>query len=438
MRNGDLLLNAPEGTLFAGKARLLSRRHIGKICFCGARFREDQIQIMFNDQLSNYQALVSLPLGSVVEVSGHKITTRTGMPTLQATSALPVFIYTGNMPDKFHGLGSTMRYRNRAEYIMTDEDVFLFVKKMSATLRVMRHVLQEHGFREFSTGILQERFEAGQANSFSTHCRANGKTLHLNLTNELKLKRLIVGGMERVFEIGQSFRNEGIDPIHSPEFTMLEAYAAEANCHEMENLLEELVCEVIRVCEGAEVTTKYTCTDGTHNVSYQIPFTRLPFQRAFERWVGEWKSCDREALTALYPGSFHNQMTRFTWLMKVIERFIVPNIVTPTFLTELPLEMSPFVRSHSDGLTSERSFFVSQGCFLADIYTDENDHKKVANALAKQAAETGNMFNEDYLRVLKLGMPPTAGIGLGVNRLLMLLLGDLPRNIKETILFPIL
>ncbi len=437
MRNGDLLTLARDGDQFTGRARLLSRRHIGKVCFCGARFKEDQVQIMFNNQLPNYSELVGLPLGSIIAVRGHKIVTRTGMPTLQVTNAEPMFIYTGTMPDKHHGLSSALRYRNRVEYLMTDEDVFLFVKKISTTLHAMRKTLHAHSFREFPTGVLQETFEAGQAAAFSTHCRATGKQMHLSLTSELKLKRLIAGGFERVFEVGQSFRNEGIDHIHSPEFTMLEAYAAEARCTDMENLLEEIVATVVQDCQG-DKTLMLQTDNSTESqaVSYQTPFVRLPFQEAFDRWVGDYQTCNREALTERFPQAFNHQMTRFTWLMKVVEQLIVPHIVVPTFLTKLPTGMSPFVHNNPDG-TSERSFLISQGCFLADIYTDENDPEKISSALAQQATETGNTLNKDYLRVLELGMPPTASIGLGVNRLLMLMLGNLPYNIKETILYPI-
>lgn len=439
MKIGGLLISMPDGTVFSGYARLLSKRNMGNICFCHVRFQEDQIQIVLRNGLDNYRELVGLPLGSLLHLVGNKIVTKTGMPSLEVIDAQAMFVYGGNMPDKRHGLTSALRYRKRVEDLTTNPEAFLFAKKMSHALSVIRMLLYEKGFHEFITGVLQETFEAGQANSFETHCLANDKTLFLSLTSELKLRRLIVSGFDKVFEIAQSFRNEGIDALHSPEFTMLEVYAVDADYRQMMNLLEELVSRVVRECEGDEAIVFIDDNGDGKRVCYNQAFVRLPFRQAFEGMVGNWEMCDLGVLSETYPELFNTSMTRFTWLMKVIEKLMVPRIINPTFLTELPIGMSPFVKNNQDGMTSERAFLIAQGLFLADIYSDENDVSKLSDALERQSGEAGNEVNREYLEVMNMGVPPkTAGIGMGLNRLLMLLLGSLPRNIKETILYPIL
>jgi lysyl-tRNA synthetase class 2 len=318
---------------------------------------------------------------------------------------------------------------------MINDDVFLLAKKMSKALQVIRGVLYDRSFHEFITGVLQENFEAGQAQAFITKCRANDKNYHLSLTSELKLKRLLVAGFEKVFEISQSFRNEGIDSIHSPEFSMLEVYQSQSDVYQMLDLLEDIVCQVVEASEGDKFLSY--CQNGkTEHVNYKKPFKRLTFKQAFSSVIGPYDWCNLERMVEIYPESFSLDMTRFTWLMKVIEKFIVPTIKEPTFLTELPIGMSPFVKNKNQEV-SERAFLISQQTFLADIYTDENDALVLSQLLKEQSEALGANLNSEYLEIIKMGLPQTAGIGLGLNRLFMLMLGNLPSNIKETILYPI-
>jgi lysyl-tRNA synthetase class 2 len=438
MKIGELLSSAPEGTVFFGRARLLSMRKFGKVCFCGVRFREDNIQIMLTADLCNYGEIIRLPLGSMVRIKGAKFISKTGEATLHLSEAQVEYIFSEPLPDKYHGMSPALRYRDRALDLMVNADSFLFAKKMSIAVSTIRQSLYREGFHEFITGVLQDRFEAGQANPFSTLCRANNRKLYLSLTSELKLKRLIISGFERVFEMAQSFRNEGIDATHSPEFTLLEIYAVDHDCDMMMKILEKIVYDVVVACEGEARVSNQATIDGVIDVSYDLPFRRLPFKVAFEEKVGEWKDCNINSLSEMMPEMFNLSMSRFTWLMKVIEKMIASSLIEPTFLTELPVAMSPFVRNCDNGETSDRSFLFAQGVFLADIYTDENRLEKVEQALRVQSSETNNLINKDYLGALKYGIPPTAGVGMGLNRLLMLMLNGLPQNIKETILYPIL
>jgi len=435
MKTKNFLTGAKDGDMFQGVARILSRRKMGKICFCDARFKEHQVQVIFSKELENYQEVSSLPLGSLLHLSGKKRVTSSGTPSLDVTEAKTLFVYQDFFPDKHHGLSQVRRYHERYVDFMINKESFLFAKKMSKSLQVIRNVLYEKSFHEFITGVLQENFEAGQAHAFTTSCRANNKDYSLSLTSELKLKRLLVAGFERVFEISQSFRNEGIDSIHSPEFTMLEVYEVNSNVYQMMNLLEEITYQVVLSNEGSESLEYYT-NGKKEVVSYKKPFKRLSFKQAFTEVIGPYDWCNLQKMISIYPNSFNTDMTTFTWLMKVIEKFIVPTIKEPTFLTKLPTGMSPFVKNKNQEIT-ERSFLIAQKTFLADIYTDENDAFILSESLKRQATEIGSEVNSEYLKMVKAGLPQTAGIGLGLNRLFMLMLGVLPYNIKETILYPI-
>lgn len=440
MKIGDSICDLADGSKIYGFARVINKRVIGKIAFFDVRCLGDHIQIVIRKNLDNFSELITVPRGSLLYIVGEKIITKSQMPSVRVNQADIVHQYDGTMPEKYHGLNIASRYKNRIDYMLTSEEAFLFTRKMSNALRVMRKVLTERGFQEFLTGVLQDTFEAGQANPFTTLCNARNKEMSLSLTSELKLKRLLIAGFQSVYEIAQSFRNEGIDNIHSPEFTMLEAYSVGYDCTSMMELLEEMLTEIVKDCEDSIDVSVYN-EDGEVErvVSYATPFKRLSFNDAFITFVGDLELCDISILSQKYPDMFHSSMTKFTWLMKVIEKIMVPNIHDPTFLTDLPPGMSPFVKKKKDNpKASERAFLISQGLFLADIYSDENDLSTLMSALNDQTQETGNDLNSEYLSVMRYGLPDSAGIGLGVNRLLMLLLGKLPQNIKETILYPII
>ena len=440
MRTGDSICDLADGSKVSGFARVINKRVIGKIAFFDVRCLGDHIQLVIRKGIDNFSELVAITRGSLLYITGEKIITRNGTPSIRITQADIIHHYDGNMPEKYHGLSMVSRYKNRVDYMLTSEDAFLFTRKMSRVLCIMRKVLAKHDFQEFLTGVLQDTFEAGQSNPFSTHCNARNKKMNLSLTSELKLKRLLVIGFQSVYEIGQSFRNEGIDSIHSPEFTMLEAYSVGADCALMMELLEEMLAEIVIDCENSSDVNVYNEKGEVKSiVSYDPPFRRLSFEEAFRNFVGDLEMCDITVLSQKHPDMFHSSMTKFTWLMKVIEKIIVPNIHDPTFLIDLPSGMSPFVKKKKDNpQVSERAFLISQGLFLADIYSDENDLPTLMNALKHQAQEAGNSLNSEYLKVMQYGLPNSAGIGLGVNRLLMILLGKLPQNIKETILYPII
>lgn len=426
------------GATFCGFARILIKRKIGNISFWDVRYVEGIVQLVLKKNiLHNYKSISKLPVGSIVNFSGVKMSTQKNLYSIEVSVVEKYFVFTGIMPDKFHGLNNEIRYRNRVLDLISNKDSFNLFKKISTATQVIRSFLYKHDYREFNSGILHKVFEGGQASPFSTFCNANKKTLYLNLTNELRLKRLLIAGFEKVFEISQSFRNEGIDAIHFPEFSLLEFYAVQQNCKDMMMLVEKMVKEVFEENDGIEKVK--SCDDS--NIKSVIScnsFKCFSFKEAFEMYVGDYDDCVLSKMTKRFPGMFYEKMSTFTWLMKIIEKFFVPNIVNPTFLTDLPSGMSPFVKVIGDGTITERAFLIAQNLFIADIYSDENDGDKIRERLKQQSCETGISIKDDYLQNLSFGLIKTAGVGLGMNRLFMLFLNKQPKNIKETILYPMI
>jgi lysyl-tRNA synthetase, class II len=430
------LASHENGAQLAGYARVLQKRNMGALSFWRARFNDETIQLVLSrDQLKDYAQVRKIPPGSIIYITGEKCVTRTGEHSLMVLAIEERILCTWSMPDKYHGISQEQRYRLRVMDLICNAESFDFLRFVSQAVCEVRRLLWESGFREFNTGILQEYFEGGQAEPFRTHCQATGKELFLSLTSELKLKRLIIAGFERVFEVTQSFRNEGMDPFHSPEFSMLEVYAQEHTCEDMMRTAETMVQQVAKSyapslqCLGADQVP----------ILFKGPYQRIPFAEAYKRHVGPIEECTLPSLAVKHPQMFHLGMTKFTWMMKVIERMIVPKIWQPTFLTELPSGLSPLVKvCVDDPSVTERAFFIANGMFFADIYTDENDLAKVRAGLEAQSRETGRPANEDYLSLLAYGLPPTAGIGLSLNRLFMAFLETLPRNIKETFCYSLL
>lgn len=439
MNYSSVFQEASLGTFFCGNARILFKRKIGGISFWKVRYVEDTVQLVLKKHaLSNYASISKLPAGSIVNFSGVKMVTQKKQYSIEVNAVEKYFVFTGIMPDKFHGLNKETRYGNRVFDLISNEDSFNLFKKISTATQVIRSFLYKHGYREFNSSILHEFFEGGQASPFSTLCNANKKNLYLSLTNELRLKRLLIAGFEKVFEVSQSFRNEGIDAIHFPEFSLLEFYAVQQNYKDMMTLVEEMIKEVFKENDRLETVNGRYNSRIEHESFCLNSFKRLSFKEAFEINVGDYGECSLSKMTERFPKMFYEKMSTATWVMKIIEKFFVPNVISPTFLTDLPSKMSPFVKEIGDGAITERAFLIVQRIFIADIYSDENDSDKIRMALEHQSRETGISTKNDYLQDLSFGLVKTAGVGLGMNRLFMLFLNKMPKNIKETILYPMI
>lgn len=437
MNCSSVFHGANLGTFFCGAARILFKRKIGGISFWKVRYAENIVQLVLKKHiLSNYVSISKLPAGSIVNFSGVKTITQNKQCSIEVSVVEKSFVFTGTMPDKFHRLSKKARYRNRILDLISNEDSFNLFKKISTTTQVVRLFLYKHGYREFNSGTLHEFFEGGQASPFSTFCDANKKNLYLSLTSELRLKGLLIAGFEKVFEISQSFRNEGIDAVHFPEFSLLEFYASQQNYKDMMILVEEMIKEVFQENDRREEVNDCDSPGIKFANFCSSSFKRLSFKEAFEIYVGDYDECILSKMIERFPKMFHEKMSAATWLMKVIEKFFVPNIINPTFLIDLPSNMSPFVKVAGDGTITERAFLIAQRIFIADIYSDENDSDKIRMAIEHQSRETGILVKSDYLQNLSFGLTKTAGVGLGMNRLFMLFLNKMKKNIKETILYP--
>ncbi|MFA6475876.1 MAG: amino acid--tRNA ligase-related protein [Candidatus Paceibacterota bacterium] len=430
------LKSTVNGQAFSGQARLLKKRNLGKIMFWVVRFLEMDVQIVLSpEKLGNFKDLGNLRLGSLFSFSGEKGMTKSGehsifVNSLEVNYECPE----GLFEEKSSG---PERYRSRSLDLTRNWESFSFFSQISEATSSTRNFLQSKGFREFNTGILQRVFEGGLARPFETLCFANGRVMSLSLTSELKLKRLLASGFRQVYEISQSFRNEGVDKLHSPEFTLLEAYSTAHGYSETLSLVESLVRDVILKVTG-DGLVQYKKGGSLVTVDYNEPFTAVSFDEVCQNWLGLDEAPSLERLRKVFPDTFTDGMPNFTWIHKLLSKLVTPGVMNPTFVTDLPSAMFPFTRSVEDNPErSEGAILISQGMNIATIGCDESDPKKIRLVLSEQSKKNGSPINEEFLAVLEMGMPLVSGFGLSMNRLFMTFMGDLPRDIRETILYPV-
>lgn len=403
--------------------RILRKRKSSQVIFFTVRACEGSYQIAIRrDDTEAFAEVKSVPTGSLLRIYGSWGNSENGASTFFAHRFDVLHRYDGMMPDKHKGITDAERHLSRTMDWATNQHSFGFSLLGADIVSLLRDILRQWRFREFTTGVLQRRFEGGLADPFSTKCNANGHNYYLSLTSELKLKRLIAAGAMRVCEIGQSFRNEGLSRVHSPEFTLLEAYGVDMTYPEIMTMVEEMTVGAARLAE-AEMSS---------------PFKRTTYRKICQEVVGE-SNPTLEFLVTEYPDQFVDGMPLFTWTMKLLETIVGPHLVEPTFVTELPAGLSPLVRrANHDASVTDRAFLFAKGYFICDIYADENDSAVLERELREQAKLTSRDPDPEYLQCIRLGIPPTAGVGLGVNRLHMLFLPEeLPHHIRETILYPL-
>jgi lysyl-tRNA synthetase class 2 len=419
-----------------GYARLLKKRRMGNVAFWDVRLKRQSLQLMLREsQVANYRDVMKCPSGSSIYLRGISCLSKTGEFSIDCTEVQIVGRCEQSLADKRHGMQQGTRYARRLDDLLSNRDVFEFFGRMSLAIRIIREFLWSRDFQEFSTGILQESKEVGSAGVFTTKCKANSKTYYLPITSETKLRRLQVAGFDNVFEILQSFRNEGIDTTHSPEFTLLEVYKVGSDWRSMSSLLEDLVREVVTKVYGSA-----TVKCGRDLIDFTAPFRRISFHSACGEYLGlDRNECDLEGLIKHYPALFNDSMGRFTWVFKAINKLLSPHCETPTFIEGIPSGISPFVKIDSeDESVTERAALVVRGVDLADVYSDENNPRKVKAVMERQFADQATQINTEYLHALSYGVPPSGSFGLGLNRLFMLMRGEtLSANIRETILHPL-
>jgi lysyl-tRNA synthetase, class II len=428
-------LEGPEPRRLAG--RVLGRRGHGKLVFLDLVDRSGQIQLLLSAERAGP---VDLDLGDIVGVEGRPTKTRRGEPSVAVDDLILLAKTARPLPDTFHGLvDAETRYRKRYVDLLVNHETrhdFLLRSQMVSSIR---NQLDEDGFVEVETPILQPRYGGAFAEPFVTHHNELDVDVYLRIATELYLKRLIVGGLERVYEIGKDFRNEGISYKHQPEFTMLEWYEAYADYRDTMERIERLVERVAR-----ETTGGTNVSFRGHEIDLAPPWRRVKLVDALEE-QGLWTGEEGELRRRLEERGTETGADR-TWAQLVdhaLSAYVEPALVQPTILHDYPIELSPFARSTDEDPTIvERFEYFIGGMELGNAFTELNDSVEQEQRFRDQetASETGDATAEpgdpDYVEALAYGMPPTGGLGLGIDRLAMVLTGR--ETIRDVILFPTL
>jgi len=428
--------------------RILLLRRMGKLTFATIRDQSGAVQLLVSRRdLGDdaHAAFDELDLGDWVGVDGTVMTTRKGELSVKVTGFALLAKALRPLPDKWHGLSDVdTRFRQRyVDLIVNDDARRVFQVRFSAVAAIRRE-LAERGFAEVETPVLNHELGGATARPFVTHHNALDVDLYLRIALELHLKRLVVGGFERVFEIGRVFRNEGIDTSHNPEFTMLEAYQAFADYHDMMELTERLVVAAARAARDGDTVLDIVGL----RVDLAEPWPRATMVDLIREHAGVdiHPSMPTDAARAVLDGlqlSYRDERGAGRLTHEVYDQLVEPKLIRPTFVLDHPRETSPLARAHRDDPTLvERFEVVANGSELANAYSELNDpidqrgrFEAEARARAAGDAEAGTV-DDDYLRALEFGLPPTGGMGLGIDRLTMLLAGV--TSIREVILFPTL
>ncbi len=412
--------------------RVLARREMGKLVFLDLVDRSGRIQLMCD---TGRTGVVDVHLGDVVGVVGRPGKSRRGEPSLVVDELVTLSKNRSPLPDTFHGVtDQETRYRKRyLDLLMNDETRELFLLR-SRVVSAIRRVLDSDGFVEVETPILQPRYGGAFAHPFVTHSEELDADLYLRIATELYLKRLIVGGLERVYEIGKDFRNESVSYKHQPEFTMLEWYEAYADYEDTMARIETLVEQVAQEVLG---TTRVMFKE--QEISLERPWRRIRFVDALEEL--ELWTRDAVELRAWLEERGVDTGADKDWPQLVdhaFSHFVESGLVQPTIVHDYPIELSPFARlTDADEMLTERFEYFAGGMELGNAFTEINDaEEQLARFEAQSEHVEGERGDPDYVEALSYGMPPTGGLGLGIDRLTMLLAGR--DTIRDVILFPTL
>ena len=423
--------------------RIVARRGHGRACFLDLRDGSGQIQLHARQDLLGeeaYRTLVDLDLGDIIGVEGTAMATRRGGELSLAIDRWRLLAKSLRPPpDKYHGLEDTeTRYRRRELDLIANEEARRVFAVRTRTITELRRWLDDYGFVEAKTPVLQPLYGGALARPFVTHHNALDRDFYLRIATELYLKRLVVGGIDRVYELGKDFRNEGISHKHNPEFTMLEWYEAYADYEKTAHDLELLVAEVAERVLG---TTKVR--RGEHEIDLSPPWRRVTLREAIREQTGIdiREHPTRERLAAAM-GTDPDPAEGWGKLVDgLLSRAVEPTLIQPTFVLDYPVELSPFAKAHrsEEGLVERWEAFVG-GVEIANSFTELNDPDEQRRRFEQQAAEIrrgdeeAQPYDEAFVEALEQGMPPTGGVGLGVDRLVMMLTGA--AGLREVVLFP--
>ncbi len=435
-----------EGKTIAVAGRLVSWRGMGKATFAHVADRSGRLQlylrrdVLGDDQYAFFTR--NLDVGDFVGAEGKLFRTRTGEITLEVSRLELLAKSLRPLPEKWHGLTDVeKRYRQRYLDLIASEEVRWVFLTRSRIIAAMRRFLDNRGFVEVETPVLQPIYGGAAARPFVTHHHALDQTLYLRIATELYLKRLIVGGLDKVYEIGKDFRNEGISTKHNPEFTMMESYEAYADYLDVARMVEEMVPAI-----AEEVLGTLRIPYKGNTIDLTPPWRRLTLREAIHEYAGiDYANYpDREALAAAMRAkgaAVPEGAGRGKLIDELLSTFVEPNLIQPTFLLDYPVELSPFAKRKPGAPdTVERFEAFVGGMEIANAFSELNDPRDQRQRfleqmrLREQGDEETQVMDEDYLIALEHGMPPTGGLGMGVDRLVMLLTDR--QSIREVILFP--
>lgn len=427
--------------------RMLSKRTMGKTSFADLADRTGKLQIYVRKEEVGERAFSDwgdLDRGDIIGVRGYMFRSKMGELTLHVTSFSVLGKALMPLPDKWHGLQDVeKRYRQRYVDLIVNPDARDTMIMRSRLIAEMRRFIDGYGFYEVETPTLLHVAGGAAARPFVTHCNALDQAMQLRIATELNLKRLIVAGLERVYEIGRIFRNEGIDTTHSPEFTMLELYAAYWDVSDMMEFNEALIAHLVSVAADGGSELPY----GNETISFARPFARMEYLDGMARYsdgkyTRERLLDPRGAQEILRELGVPSSLSHGHALDKIFERVLEPHLTVPTFVTGYPVVISPLAKRRAgDPELADRYELFCASMEISNAFTELNDPDDQRARFAAQIVERAGGNEEipepdwDFVRALEYGMPPTAGIGVGVDRLVMLLTGE--RSIRDVMLFPL-
>ncbi len=434
-----------EGQTVTVAGRMMQKRVMGKASFCNVQDLKGNIQsYVARDEIGedSYKDFKKMDVGDLIGITGFVFKTKTGEISIHAKEVTLLSKSLQILPEKFHGLTNTdIRYRQRyVDLIMNQEVKDTFVKR-SKIISSIRHYLDGEGFMEVETPMLVSNAGGAAARPFETHFNALSEDLKLRISLELYLKRLIVGGLERVYEIGRVFRNEGLDTRHNPEFTLMELYQAYTDYHGMMDLTENLYRHVAQ-----EVTGGLQLPYGEHVIDLSKPFERITMVDAVKKYANvdfnEIKDLEQaRAVAKEHHIEFEERHKKGDILNLFFEEYVEEHLIQPTFVMDHPIEISPLTKKKPDNPEYvERFEFFINGWEMANAYSELNDpidqreRFKAQEELLAQGDDEANTTDEDFMNALELGMPPTGGIGFGIDRMVMIMTNS--AAIRDVLLFP--
>ena len=426
--------------------RIMAKRGMGKTAFTDLRDGSGKIQLFFriNNLGEKYDLVKDIDIGDIIGAKGKLFLTRSGEPTIEVEDFTLLAKALQPLPEKWHGLSDVeKRYRQRYLDLISNPEIRKIFEIRSKTISAARDFLNKRGFLEVETPVFQSEAGGAAARPFITHHNTLDRDFYLRIALELHLKRLIIGGFDKVYELGRIFRNEGIDFKHNPEFTMLETYEAYADYQDVMKMVEEMISTVSQQVSG-NLKVEYN----GNIIDFTPPWKRMELRQAVIQYADlDYNQFpDTESLKAemLRRGmQFDLKKERGKLIDEIISTYVDPKMIQPTILYDYPIELSPLAKKKpGDDKTVERFEAYAGGMEIANAFTELNDPLDQRQRFQKQVEERGagdqeaSQMDEDFLLAMEHGMPPTGGLGVGIDRLVMIFTNQ--QSIREVILFPTL